>query len=144
MDHEEIENAIRNRDIDRILMDQQKQIIDQKDKEIDEQKQLLSTVKELINSMQSEDSTSDRSQLLAENAALRIQSSENAEAYRMERNDRVMMHQGMKQLKRDCTVYTKERDAARLRVGAAETNLERAQEEVAKLTDRIQQMTCYR
>jgi len=120
------------------LVTQLKQTIRQKDLQICEQNQMMDNLRSLISSLISEYSEINQSDVPAEIAALRIQMYEHSECYRKEHNDRVMLHQRYKQLKRDCKVYRMERDEARRQADAATTELDRANEELLILQERLQ------
>jgi hypothetical protein len=75
-----------------------------------------------------------------EYSLLQEQLKEHEEAFRKERNDRVMLNQTCKTLKRDVRVLSMERNQARHRAEVAEEDAKRANEEALRLKETIEQM----
>jgi hypothetical protein len=118
----------------------QKQVLQAKEAEISELLKLLDNLKAEISSFQSNPSVSEYYQLMAENAALKIQVYEHSEAYRKEHNDHVMLHRTKKKSERDCAVYKRERDIARQQADDSAAKLNRANDELLDLREQLQRL----
>jgi hypothetical protein len=70
-----------------------------------------------------------------------LQIKEHEEAYRKERNDRVMLKQKYKTLERDLKVVSQEKDLALLRAEKAEVDAKKAKEEQIKLRERLERIS---